>query len=75
MKIVDVRGKQCPAPLIATRKMLREAAEGDSFRIITGSRNALENISKFLSDNKTEFEVQEEADVWAITIIKQADKG
>jgi len=73
MHILDTRGQQCPAPLIATRKALRESPDGTAFRILTGSRNALNNISKFLTDNKIIYSVQEEPDFWTITVNKGND--
>jgi TusA-related sulfurtransferase len=71
MQSIDVRGQQCPAPLIATRKLLKETAKGDSFEVITSSRNALDNISRFLKDNKTIFKVREENSAWIITVTKK----
>ncbi len=73
MQIADVRGQQCPAPLIATRKLLKETVNGGSFEVITGSRNALDNISRFLRDNMTEFRVREENNAWIITITKNKE--
>jgi tRNA 2-thiouridine synthesizing protein A len=70
MQTIDVRGQQCPAPLIATRKALKETANGGSFEVVTSSRNALDNISRFLRDNKTEFKVREENNTWTIAVTK-----
>jgi TusA-related sulfurtransferase len=70
MQIVDVRDQQCPAPLIATRRLLKVTAKGGSFEVITNSRNALSNISKFLEDNKTMFNVRDENSAWILTITK-----
>jgi len=74
MQIADTRGQQCPAPLIATRKLLKETAKGDSFQVITGSRNAFDNISRFLKDNKIIFKVREENSAWIITITKNEEE-
>ncbi len=70
MQTIDVREQKCPAPLIATRKLLKETAMGDSFEVITDSRNALENISRFLMDNGIKFNVMEENNAWTITVTK-----
>jgi TusA-related sulfurtransferase len=70
MRIVDTKGQQCPAPLIATKSAWKETKTGESFQVITDRPNALNNISKFLKDNKTEFRIEEKESVWTITITK-----
>jgi tRNA 2-thiouridine synthesizing protein A len=70
MRIVDVRGQKCPAPLIATKKALKESESGDSFKVIIDSKNAFENISRFLIDNKVHFESEEKEGFWDIIITK-----
>ncbi len=71
MRTVDTRGQQCPAPLIATKKALKETGTGDSFKILTDNRTTLDNISRFLKDNKTEFTVKEKDNTWTITVTKK----
>jgi selenium metabolism protein YedF len=70
MRIVDTKGQQCPAPLIKTKRALKETKTGESFKVVTDNQTSLNNISRFLNDNKTEFSVEEKAGVWTITIIK-----
>jgi len=70
MQTIDVRGQKCPAPLIATRKLLKETATGISFEVITDSKSALENISRFLKDNGIKFNVREGNSDWTITVTK-----
>lgn len=70
MRIVDTKGQVCPAPIIATKKALREAKEGESFRVLTDNKISLENLSRFLKDNRTEFAVKESNGSWTITITK-----
>ncbi len=48
MRIVDARGQLCPAPLIATKRALKETAEGESFQLITDNRISFNNVSRFL---------------------------
>jgi TusA-related sulfurtransferase len=69
MQTIDVRGQKCPAPLIATRKLLKETSTGNSFEVITDSKSALENISRFLNDNGIKFNVRENS-TWTITVTK-----
>ncbi len=70
MQIIDTRGQECPAPLIATKRALKAATRGGSFKVLTDSRTALDNISRFLKDNLTEFSVTEKSGIWTITIRK-----
>ncbi len=68
MKIVDTRGQLCPAPLIETRRALREATGGESFKVLTDNKTSFSNISRFLKDNGIGFVVAEENGVWTLTI-------
>jgi selenium metabolism protein YedF len=70
MRIVDTKGQLCPAPLIAAKRALKETAEGESFILLTDNRTSFENLSRFLKDNNTEFQVSETSGVWTLTIIK-----
>ncbi len=70
MRIVDTKGLQCPAPLIEAKRALKETKTGESFKVITSSQNALNNISRFLEDNKIEFWIDEKESIWTITITK-----
>jgi selenium metabolism protein YedF len=70
MRIVDTKGQLCPAPLIATRRALKEIADGESFLLITDNQTSLNNISRFLTDNNTAFRVTGSDGVWTLTITK-----
>jgi selenium metabolism protein YedF len=70
MRIIDTKGLQCPAPIIATKRALKESVSGDSFEVITDNKTALENISRFLKDNETAYSVSENSGVWTITVTK-----
>lgn len=68
MKIVDTRGQPCPAPLIATKRALKEAVNGESFGLLTDSQTSLSNILRFLKDNKAGFKVEDSDGFWTITV-------
>jgi selenium metabolism protein YedF len=68
MKLVDTRGQQCPAPLIATRKALKGAAQSETFKVLTDNKTSHDNITRYLADNKIAFTVTESAGVWTISI-------
>jgi len=70
MKIVDMKGQLCPAPLIATRRALNEAKSGESFMVITDSMTSFNNLSRYLKDNNTEFSVRESDGTWTLEITK-----
>lgn len=68
MKIVDTKGQLCPAPLIATKKALKETREGESFIVLTDNQTSFNNLGRFLTDNKCTFSVTEEAGVWKFIV-------
>jgi selenium metabolism protein YedF len=70
MKIVDTKGQLCPAPLIATKRALKETPAGESFIVLTDNRTSFNNLSRFLLDNNTDFKVSEAGGVWTITITR-----
>jgi selenium metabolism protein YedF len=72
MRIVDTKGQLCPAPLIAVKKALRETTEGESFRLLTDNQISFDNLSRFLKDNKTDFQFSKDGEVWTLTITRLA---
>lgn len=74
MRTIDTKGQQCPAPLIETKRALRETLKGESFNVLTDSRTSMNNISRFLKDNKTEFSIEETEGVWTLTITKNNEE-
>ena len=72
MKTVDTKGQLCPAPLIATKRELKATKVGESFIVLTDNLNSFNNVSRFLKDNNTGFQVSETSGVWTLTITKTA---
>jgi selenium metabolism protein YedF len=70
MRIIDTKGQPCPAPLIAVRRALKEAAVGESFMVLTDSQTSFNNLTQFLKDNKTGFSVETADGVYTMTITK-----
>ena len=70
MRIVDTKGQLCPAPLIATKRALKETAAGESFIVLTDNQTSFNNVSRFLKDNNTGFQVSESGGVWTLTITR-----
>lgn len=71
MRIVDTRGKVCPEPLIAAKKMLKEVHEGEIFQILTDNKTSYSNLLRFLNDIKTEVSSEETGNEWRITVKKK----
>jgi len=71
MRIVDTKGQHCPAPIIAAKKALKEASMGEKFKVLTDNQTSLDNLCRFLKDNKAEFSVEETKGVWTLTITKK----
>jgi selenium metabolism protein YedF len=70
MRIVDTKGLLCPAPLIAAKRALNEAAVGESFIVLTDNRTSFDNLSRFLKDNKAGFIVTEADGVWSLEVTR-----
>lgn len=70
MRIVNTKGELCPAPLIAAKRALKETAAGESFVILTDNLTSLNNLSHFLKDNKTVFQVSKKDGVWSLIVTK-----
>jgi len=75
MKIIDTCGQTCPAPLIATRKALREADEGEPFALKTDSHTSFNNIVRYLKDNKIGFSFSEASGIWTLTVSNSGEGG
>lgn len=69
MRIIDTKGQLCPAPLILTKRAMKETPAGGSFKVETDSKVSLDNISRFLKDNQIEFSLEESDGIWTLTII------
>jgi selenium metabolism protein YedF len=73
MRIVDTRGQLCPAPIILAKRALKETGEGESFIVVTDSKVSLNNLQRFLNDNKCGFTVEENAGVWRLAVTKMGE--
>jgi selenium metabolism protein YedF len=74
MRIVDTKGQKCPAPIIATKKALRELNSGETLRVLTDNKTSLANLTRFLKDNKAQFSVEGEEGEWILTVKKVTDE-
>lgn len=66
---VDVRGENCPVPLIETRKAVRKANTGDVIEIIGTHPASKKEIPMAVRNLGLELlEIKEEDDYWRIII-------
>jgi selenium metabolism protein YedF len=70
MRIVDTKGQLCPAPLIATKRALKETPGNESFLLLIDNKISFNNVSRFLKDNNTFFTVSESDGVWTLTVTR-----
>lgn len=70
MKIIDVKGKNCPMPLIETKKALKEIGKDEALRIITDSETSVKNVTHYLEDNSMDVSTVKSGDAWEITVNK-----
>lgn len=68
MKILDVKGKKCPLPLIETKKALNEMGTDEVLKVVTDSETSKNNVTRFLSDNNIKSEWSEKDHVYEILI-------
>ena len=74
MQIIDTRGQQCPAPLIATKRALRNIETGESFIVLTDNKTSFNNILRFLHDNNAKVSYEEAEGGWQLTIEKSGNE-
>lgn len=68
MKILDVKGKTCPMPLIETKKALKEIGAEENLKIIVDNESAVKNITHYLEDNSIPVATVKVGDTWEITV-------
>lgn len=75
MQIVNTCGRQCPAPLIETKRALRNTETGGSFIVITDDKTSFNNIIRFLKDNNTQVTFKESDGIWQLTVTRSATES
>lgn len=68
MKIIDTRGKACPAPLIMTKKAIKEASTGDKLEILSDNDTATCNLRDYLNELKVSFSETKDNNISTITV-------
>jgi len=70
MKILDVKGKSCPMPLIETKRALKEVGNNQALKIIIDSENAVKNVTHYLEDNNMPVSTVKVGNTWEISVNK-----
>ena len=52
---VDAMGKQCPIPVVMTKKILDKAEQGDEIRILVDNETAVNNLSRLAGSTGCSF--------------------
>lgn len=63
-----MRGKQCPLPIIETKKALRQGPEGETLEVLIDNETSLGNVCKFLDDNNCTWRKRKEDNYWILTV-------
>ncbi|NOX48559.1 MAG: sulfurtransferase-like selenium metabolism protein YedF [Chlorobi bacterium] len=74
MKTIDVKGMQCPMPLIETKKALKGIEEGESLKIIIDNATSVTNVLRFLGDNGVPVTKSQNGHITELTVNKQGSE-
>ena len=55
---VDAMGKQCPIPVVMTKKILDKAEQGDEILILVDNETAVNNLSRLAGSTGCSFRIQ-----------------
>ncbi|MGL5318381.1 MAG: sulfurtransferase-like selenium metabolism protein YedF [Bacteroidales bacterium] len=50
MKTIDTRGMLCPAPLIHTKRAIKDAREGEMLEVLLDNETACQNVAAYLKE-------------------------
>ena len=74
MKVIDVKGKACPLPLVATKKALKEGSKDELIKIIIDSETSLKNVMRYLKDNGIKVKQQNVGDSFELIFNKDGEE-
>jgi tRNA 2-thiouridine synthesizing protein A len=70
---LDVRGLQCPLPLIRSRRELAGMAPGETLVVLATDPEAPIDLAALAADEGHRFTREDSADGWRITLTKGAE--
>lgn len=71
---VDAMGKQCPVPVVMTKKVLDHAEQGDEIQILVDNETAVNNLSRLAGSTGCSFVSKKTADGYEIRMVVKFDK-
>lgn len=71
MKVIDVRGKKCPMPLVETKKALKETCKNEAIKVILDSENSVKNVMRYLEDNNIQVSQQQSGSTYELIFRKE----
>ena len=60
---VDAMGKQCPIPVVMTKKILDKAEQGDEILILVDNETAVNNLSRLARKYRMQLRIQQKQKV------------
>ena len=63
---IDAIGKQCPVPVVMTKKVLDQAEQGDEIQILVDNETAVNNLSRLAGSTGCSFVSKKTADGYEI---------
>ncbi len=74
MKVIDVRGKKCPMPLVETKRALKESEMNELIKVILDSENSVKNVTKYLKDNHIQIKEQQSGKIYELLFKKEGSQ-
>jgi len=71
MKIIDAKRLECPKPLILTKRALKKTS--DDLMILIDNETSMQNVKKFLIDNKVKVSIEKKAEVYHLKTQRSGD--
>lgn len=71
---VDAMGKQCPIPVVMTKKVLDHAEQDDEIQILVDNETAVNNLSRLAGSTGCSFVSKKTADGYEIRMVVKSDK-
>jgi selenium metabolism protein YedF len=71
MKVIDVKGRKCPMPLIETKKALKELTQDESLKVVLDSETSVQNVTRYLKDNGISVELQKKGNEFELLVNKK----
>lgn len=67
-------GKQCPIPVVMTKKVLDHAEQDDEIQILVDNETAVNNLSRLAGSTGCSFVSKKTADGYEIRMVVKSDK-